>query len=147
MYLLIYLYISKDPDFMTHVKRSWGASPMSTCWAPGSLSWVQRLQCMLRKLVVFSRGPACPDRSLLLLRFPKAPNTAHFRILVPKAIRGTVFGTRVLTWAVHGHPWGCCSVVISKRALQRLPRGSRYLIDKELGLKDHDYYGFWGLSP
>ena len=28
-----------------------------------------------------------------------------------------------------------------------LPRGSRYLIIKELGLKDHDYDGFWGLSP
>ena len=28
-----------------------------------------------------------------------------------------------------------------------VPRGSRYLIIKELGLKDHDYYGFWGLSP
>ena len=27
------------------------------------------------------------------------------------------------------------------------PRGSRYLIIKELGLKDHDYYGFCGLSP
>ena len=27
------------------------------------------------------------------------------------------------------------------------PRGSRYLIIKELGLKDQDYYGFWGLSP
>ena len=27
------------------------------------------------------------------------------------------------------------------------PRGSRYLIIKELGLKDHDYSGFWGLSP
>ena len=27
------------------------------------------------------------------------------------------------------------------------PRGSRYLIIKELGLKDHDYCGFWGLSP
>ena len=26
-------------------------------------------------------------------------------------------------------------------------RGPRYLIIKELGLKDHDYYGFWGLSP
>ena len=26
-------------------------------------------------------------------------------------------------------------------------RGSRYLIIKELELKDHDYYGFWGLSP
>ena len=26
-------------------------------------------------------------------------------------------------------------------------RGSRYLIIQELGLKDHDYYGFWGLSP
>ena len=29
-----------------------------------------------------------------------------------------------------------------------LPQGgSRYLIIKELGLQDHDYYGFWGLSP
>ena len=28
-----------------------------------------------------------------------------------------------------------------------LPRGSRYLIIKELGLKDHDDYGFGGLSP
>ena len=28
-----------------------------------------------------------------------------------------------------------------------LPRGSRYLIIKEFGLQDHDYYGFWGLSP
>ena len=27
-----------------------------------------------------------------------------------------------------------------------LARGSRYLI-KELGLKDHDHHGFWGLSP
>ena len=27
------------------------------------------------------------------------------------------------------------------------PRGSKYLIIKELGLEDHDYYGFWGLSP
>ena len=27
------------------------------------------------------------------------------------------------------------------------PQGSRYLILKELGLKDHDCYGFWGLSP
>ena len=27
------------------------------------------------------------------------------------------------------------------------PGGSRYLIIKELGLKGHDYYGFWGLSP
>ena len=27
------------------------------------------------------------------------------------------------------------------------PRGSRYLIIKELGLKDHDYYGLGGLSP
>ena len=26
----------------------------------------------------------------------------------------------------------------------RRPRGSRYRILKELGLKDHDYYGFWG---
>ena len=26
-----------------------------------------------------------------------------------------------------------------------IPRGSRYLIIKELGLKDHDYYGLWGL--
>ena len=24
-----------------------------------------------------------------------------------------------------------------------IPRGSRYLIIKELGLKDHDHYGFW----
>ena len=22
-----------------------------------------------------------------------------------------------------------------------------YLIIKEFGLKDHDYYGFWGLNP
>ena len=28
-----------------------------------------------------------------------------------------------------------------------LPRGSRYLIIKELRLKDHNYYGFWDLSP
>ena len=28
-----------------------------------------------------------------------------------------------------------------------IPRGSRHLIIKELGLKDHDYYGFCGLSP
>ena len=27
------------------------------------------------------------------------------------------------------------------------PRGSRYLVIKELGLKDHDYYGFWDLNP
>ena len=27
------------------------------------------------------------------------------------------------------------------------PRGSRYCIIKELGLKDHDDYGFRGLSP
>ena len=27
------------------------------------------------------------------------------------------------------------------------PRGCRYLMIKELGLKDHDHYGFWGLSP
>ena len=27
------------------------------------------------------------------------------------------------------------------------PIGSRYLIIPELGLKDHDYYGFGGLSP
>ena len=27
------------------------------------------------------------------------------------------------------------------------PRGSGYLIIKELRLKDHDSYGFWGLSP
>ena len=27
------------------------------------------------------------------------------------------------------------------------PKGSRFLIIKESGLKDHDYYGFWGLSP
>ena len=27
-----------------------------------------------------------------------------------------------------------------------LPRGSRYLIIKELRLKDHDYSGFWGLN-
>ena len=24
------------------------------------------------------------------------------------------------------------------------PKGSRYLIVEELGLKDHDSYGFWG---
>ena len=30
---------------------------------------------------------------------------------------------------------------------QSLPRGSRYQIIKELGLKDHDYSGFWCLSP
>ena len=27
------------------------------------------------------------------------------------------------------------------------PRGSRYLIIKELELKNHGYCGFWGLSP
>ena len=27
-----------------------------------------------------------------------------------------------------------------------VPGGSRYLIIKELGLEDHDYYGFWGLN-
>ena len=27
------------------------------------------------------------------------------------------------------------------------PRGSRYLIIKDVGLKDHDYCGFCGLSP
>ena len=27
------------------------------------------------------------------------------------------------------------------------PRGSRYLLIKELGLKDRDHYGIWGLSP
>ena len=27
------------------------------------------------------------------------------------------------------------------------PRGSRYLILNELGLKDHDYSGFWDLNP
>ena len=27
------------------------------------------------------------------------------------------------------------------------PRGSRYLLIRELGPKDFDYYGFWGLSP
>ena len=26
-----------------------------------------------------------------------------------------------------------------------LPRGSRYLVVMELGLKDHSYYGFWDL--
>ena len=26
-------------------------------------------------------------------------------------------------------------------------RGSRYLIVKELGLKDHIYHGFWDLNP
>ena len=31
--------------------------------------------------------------------------------------------------------------------MMRIPEGSRYLIIKELELKDHDYYGFWGLSP
>ena len=28
-----------------------------------------------------------------------------------------------------------------------VPRGSKYLIIKELRLKDHDYSGFWALSP
>ena len=28
-----------------------------------------------------------------------------------------------------------------------VPTGSRYLVIKELGLKDHDDSGFWGLSP
>ena len=28
---------------------------------------------------------------------------------------------------------------------QAYPRGSRYLTIKELGLKDHEHYGFWGL--
>ena len=28
-----------------------------------------------------------------------------------------------------------------------MPRGSRYQVIKEFGLKDHDYYGFWGLIP
>ena len=27
------------------------------------------------------------------------------------------------------------------------PRGSRYLSIQELGLKDHIYYGRWGLNP
>ena len=30
---------------------------------------------------------------------------------------------------------------------QSYPRGSRYFMIKEFGLKDHDSYGFWGLSP
>ena len=33
---------------------------------------------------------------------PKDSYTAHLRTLVPKTIPGTVFGTRVLKWAVHG---------------------------------------------
>ena len=33
------------------------------------------------------------------------------------------------------------------RSFLNIPRGSRYLIIKELGLEDHDYYGSWGLSP
>ena len=33
---------------------------------------------------------------------PKGPYTAHLRTLVPKTIPGTVFGTRVLKWAVYG---------------------------------------------
>ena len=44
-------------------------------------------------------------------------------------------------------------IVLNRSDLTRMqlsstvPRGSRYLSIKELGLKDHDYYGFWGLSP
>ena len=33
------------------------------------------------------------------------------------------------------------------RAPTMSPRGSRYIIIRDLGLKDYDYYGFWGLSP
>ena len=42
---------------------------------------------------------------------------------------------------------GCLRQTRHRFCLGQLPRGSRYLIMKELGLKDHDYYGFWGLSP
>ena len=38
---------------------------------------------------------------------PKGPYSAHLRTLVPKTIRGIVFGTRVLKWAVYG-PFGFC---------------------------------------
>ena len=37
--------------------------------------------------------------------------------------------------------------ILEQGALTSIPRGSRYLIIKELGPKDHDYYGFGGLSP
>ena len=36
----------------------------------------------------------------------------------------------------------CISAAIVPR-----PRGSRYLILRDLGLKDHDYDGFWDLIP
>ena len=32
-------------------------------------------------------------------------------------------------------------------SLATVPRGSKYLIIKESGLKDHVYYGFWALIP
>ena len=39
---------------------------------------------------------------------PKRAYTAHLRTLVPKAIPGMVFGTKILKWAVCG-PLGHCS--------------------------------------
>ena len=38
-------------------------------------------------------------------------------------------------------------VAVMYEAVLFYPGGSRYLTIKEFGLKDHDYYGFWGLSP
>ena len=43
---------------------------------------------------------------------PKGSYAAHLRILVPKTLRGIVFGTRVLKWAVYG-PFGAISHVLS----------------------------------
>ena len=39
------------------------------------------------------------------------------------------------------------SQAVRKSYHQYFPRGSRYLTIKELGLKDHDYYGSWSLNP
>ena len=50
------------------------------------------------ELAKVGQGPRVCDSRLS----PKGPYTAHFRTLAPTAIPAMVFGTRVLTRAVHG---------------------------------------------
>ena len=77
---------------------------------------------------------AGPRDSANLLRSPEAEGGRLFSDVHPRVPMTQVSQTRGLREA-------------TKEAQGLLPQKPRYLIITEFGLRDHDYYGFWGLSP
>ena len=94
-----------------------------------------------------STRPTLPCHAIVyhIVTYPEGPSTQYLRSLAPKnhtltGIKWDQSPSTVGTWTL----WDIQQFTIR---YYTVPRGSRYLILKDLELQDHDSYGFWGLSP